>query len=302
VSLRTVMGRALALTAIVVPGVIGGAAAANAAAPALELHTGRLVYEQVSRGYHGVIPITITNHTAADMPLSADFVEPVAGTIYRDWDTPCFFGDLVDGRRSNSCTFPTLKAGATLRRNLTFDALISHRSYAMSGPDFTLTVSDGNTGASATATSTTRFRAANGSLAHPRRYVQDTQSKITMTAGRKVTLTEQEDGSFQGTLPITVTYKGDAPNEYLLLHGDLPGDARLWNMDPAAVCLDDCELAGGQFGPGDARSYTATIRVPAGTPAGVLGTGTLSVSPVWNAPITDVTPDDNSSAVAITVS
>ena len=66
--------------------------------------------------------------------------------------------------------------------------------------------------------------------------------------------------------------------------------------------MADCELAGGQFGPGDTRSYTVTIGVPAGTPAGVLGTGTLSVSPVWNAPITDVTPDDNSSTFSITVS
>jgi hypothetical protein len=301
-SLRTVMGRALALTAIIVPGVIGGAAAANAAAPALELHIGRLVYEQADRGYQGVVAITITNHTDVDMPLSADFVEPVAGTIYRDTDVACFYGDLVDGRRSNSCTFPGIKAGQTVRRNLTFEALISHRSYAMSGPDFTLTVTDPNTRARATATSTTRFRAANGSLAHPRRYVQDTQTKITMTAGREVTLTEKEDGSFQGTLPVTVTYGGDAPNNHLLLHGDLPGGARLWTMEPADVCLDDCELAGGAFGPGDTRSYTATLRVPAGTPTGVLGNGTLSVSPVWNAPLTDVTPGDNSSPIAITVS
>jgi hypothetical protein len=302
VFLRTVMGRALALTAIVVPGVIGGAAVANAAPPALELHTGRLVYEQVGRGYHGVIPITITNHTAADMPLDAEFVEPVAGSIYQGWDGPCNFGDLVDGRRSNICTFPTLKAGETLQGNLTFDALISHRSYAMSGPDFTLTVEDSTTGASATATSTTRFRAANGSLAHPRRYVQDTKSKITMTSGHSVTLTEQADGSFQGTVPLTVTYKGDAPNNYLLLQGDLPGGARLWSMDPPGVCFEECELAGGQFGPGDTRSYTATIQVPAGTPAGKLGTGTLSVSPVWNAPITDVTPYDNKSTLSVTVS
>jgi hypothetical protein len=296
------MGRALAVTAIVVPGVLGGAAAANAAAPALELRTGRLVYEQAGRGYHGVIPITITNNTAADMELTADFVEPVAGTINGDSDVSCLFGGLVDGRRSNSCTLATLAAGATLRRTLTFDALISHRPYAMSGPDFTLTITDQNTGASATATSVTRFRAANGSLAHPRPYAQDTQTKITITAAGAVTLTEQEDGSLQGTLPITVSYQGDAPNNYLLLHADLPDGAGLWNIDPAAQCMADCELAGGQFGPGDTRSYTVTIGVPAGTPAGVLGTGTLSVSPVWNAPITDVTPDDNSSTFSITVS
>jgi hypothetical protein len=302
-SARTILGRVLAVTAIAVPAVLGGATAATAAPPSpLQFQAGRLVLEPSARGYHGSIEFSVTNGGATDTSIGLTFVDPVAGgrVEFRDPSAgPCLYGEPVDGRQSENCYLTTVKAGVTYRNALEFDVLTKARAYAMTGPDVALTLTRDNDPV-VTRTVATRFRSTTGSLRHARPYVQDTKSDITVRAGAEIALTEQPDGSFRGGVPVTVTYRGDAPHWELTLAGDFPGGVALWEIDPAGVCMDVCEIPG-QFTEGETRTMTAYLHAPAGTPAGELGVGTLTVQNRWITPVEDVTPADNTVPVRVTV-
>jgi hypothetical protein len=148
------------------------------------------------------------------------------------------------------------------------------------------------------------LRGTNGKIKDPVPYVQDTQTDITLTAAASVTLTRQEDGSYLGRLPMTVSWVGDAPNYEAWIDLPLPDGWYTPDTDPSAnaPCWQGCTVPGGAFFDGDVRTFDMLIHAPEDTVAGAAGTATATVAANWGfTPLTDVSPENNAVTFSYTV-
>ncbi|MCO1598202.1 hypothetical protein M8C17_23920, partial [Micromonospora sp. RHAY321] len=282
------------------------AALASTHAPA-SVSAGRLVLEPTDGGYRGTLPVTITNRSRAAEYYSIQVTEPVAGSFDGLQPTgACFNGGLVENRRVMVCGVdgPDLEPGERRRLGVTFEVLTAHRSYAMIAgggrvevvPGHTQQVADGENFSA-------RFRGTDGSLDHPRPYVQDTVARASLTSDTAaLTLTRQADGTYAGRLPVTVRYAGDAPHDYLAVRAVLPAGVEIAGTDPqdSPSFGEWFDVPGGRMGVGEERTFAVLFRAPADTTAGDLGTVGLTVSTRYGADeVAEASPADNSLQVTL---
>ncbi|MEK8109257.1 hypothetical protein NKG94_40255 [Micromonospora sp. M12] len=185
--------------------------------------------------------------------------------------------------------------------------LTAPRPYAMTAADGRVEVVPGRTQQVAAGRDfTTVFRSTNGSLRHPRPYVQDTSANASLAAGADaVTLTRQANGTYAGRLPVTVRYAGDAPHDYLSVQATLPVGVEIAGTDPqdAPSFGGFFEVPGGRMAAGEERTFAVLFRASADTVAGDLGSVDLVLSTRYGAgEVADATPADNSVRVTLSAS
>ncbi|MBO4209747.1 hypothetical protein [Micromonospora echinofusca] len=297
---------------------IGSALALLAAAPAVagppattasdaSITVGRLVLEPTERGYRGSLPITVTNEGDTTTYFTVRITEPVRGTI-ADLvpSNACTYGYTADLRRIFDCGVPgpNLVPGEQRSFQMTFQVLTTPRSYPMVAEGGLVTVTPSGQPVADQSSFTTLFRSTSGSLRKPRPYVQDTRADAGLTTPGQVTLTRQADGSFLGRMPVTVRYGGDAGHDRLMIEAvTLPAGMRFQGTDPQDMPSFPTwvEVPGGQFMPGEVRSFDILFDVPAGTPLGPIGTATVLLSTHWAyGAVADVDPADNTVSFTVT--
>jgi hypothetical protein len=192
----------------------------------------------------------------------------------------CTLDKTPDNRDISNCyTDSPIAAGATGIITIGFDSPAKPQPFAQVAPALGRVEVAGRT-----ATFPAIFRSTTGKLTHPRVYVQDTESKLTVTAS-DVTLTRQADGTFAGRSTVTVRNDGDAPHHNLQADLATPPGVEDWPfIDPADVCVGPSEgfpVPAGYFGEGcfvlgqvaegQTRTFDWILRAPEETPAGSLG-------------------------------
>ncbi|MEW1587323.1 hypothetical protein AB0283_18035, partial [Micromonospora vinacea] len=279
------LGSALALVATLP----GTAALASTGAPAA-ISAGRLVLEPTGNGYRGTVAVTITNRSRAADYYGILVTEPVAGSF--DGlvpDGPCIQADPVENRRVIACSVsgPDLEPGERRHLDVAFEVLTAPRPYAMTAAGGRVEVMPGRTQQVAAGRDfTTLFRATNGSLRHPRQYVQDTSANASLTAGADaLTLTRQADGTYAGRLPVTVRYAGDAAHDYLAVQATLPAGVEIAGTDPQDMPStgESFEVPGGRMAAGEERTFAVLFRTSPDTVAGDLGPVDLVLSTRYGA-------------------
>ena len=268
----------------------GGAVAAQAAPTgAVTVEAGRLVLEPGEYGHTGSLRIAIGNPASEPFNGSVTITEPIpAATTTIDGAGGCVFtGTTPDNRTISSCVLDTIPAGETGVVTVGFQSPAKPQPYAQVAPQRGSVEVAG-----ATANFPALFRSTNGSLRHPRPYVQDTTGSLTVTTPGDVTLTQQPDGSFAGRVPVTVYNNGDAPHRYLNAEVAIPAGLDKWpGVEGVEGCSGasqlptppggnamGCSVAGDQLAEGQTRTFAWILTAPAGTPAGPLGTGTTLVN------------------------
>ncbi|QGN46756.1 hypothetical protein ACN26Y_10885 [Micromonospora sp. WMMD558] len=298
------LGAATALFALAAPAV---------AAPdrkAASLDVGRLVLDPTDRGYRGSLPVTVTNLGTTATYYSVTFVEPVGGSF--EGLTPeeaCVFNGLVDNRRQINCMVPgsLLEPGERRRFTVNFHALTPTRDVAMTikGGLISVNSGDGRDDVADRERFTTLFRSTTGSLRNPVPYVQDQQADVSITTAGAVTLTPQEDGSYLGRLPVTVTWDGDAAHEHLSVEAiGLPAGVMIWGTDPQDLpsFFTWFAVPGEQFIDGETRTFDVLLRAEPGTAPGALGTVTFDLDTMWDGNVVpDPDPADNTASFTVTV-
>lgn len=287
-----------------------GAAPARAAAPSgassVTVTVDRLILDPGDRGYRGTLAFALEYRGSRPTYFNLWFTEPVAGSFIgiQPSDVCGWDGTDAAGRRMMWCGVPggDLLPGRQHRFALDFQVLTTPQSYAMTAPDSVLTVQSGSDATvSGSAPFGTLFRSTSGSLDQPQPYVQDTRSDISVVTG-DATLTRQTDGTFAGRTSVTVRHGDDAPHFELSAQLDLPAAVHLDDLDPSDVCMGSyCAVPGGKFMEGEVRTFDLLLSAPADTPAGTIGSGSVTVTASWLTEITDVYPADNTAAFAVTV-
>ncbi|QLQ37938.1 hypothetical protein [Micromonospora robiginosa] len=300
------LGTGAAVLALAAP----AAAAPITAEPAADISVGRLVLEPTARGYHGSLPVTVTNNGPAATYYSVFLTEPVAGS-FRGVDPAeaCGFGGLQDNRRTATCGVPggDIEPGESRTFAVTFEVLTQTRDVAMiaKGGKISVNVGDGRNEVADRASYAARFRSTTGSLRNPVPYVQDSQARASLTTAGAATLTRQEDGSYRGRLPVTVRWAGDAGHDQLWAEATgLPAGVQIWGTDPqdAPSFFTSFTVPGGRFMAGEQRSFDVLLYAEPGTVPGDLGTTTLQLNTQWDAlTVPDATPADNSASFTVTV-
>ncbi|MDZ5444712.1 hypothetical protein U2F26_18510 [Micromonospora sp. 4G57] len=289
-------------------------AAPAAAAPAgggldADVSVGRLVLDPTERGYRGDLPITVTNLGRVDTYFSVTIVEPVAGSIGNlSPDSPCGFQGLQDNRRVVNCLVPgpNLKPGERRTFSVAFQALTTPRDVAMTatGGQVSVNVGDGSPEVADGESFVARFRSTSGSLRNPVPYVQDSQARASITTAGAATLVRQEDGSYQGRLPVTVRWSGDAAHDFLYVDAtSLPAGVAIWGTDPQDLpsFFTNFVVPGGRFMAGEERSFDVLLRAEPGTTAGDLGSVTFELSTRWDSiAVADADPADNAATFNVT--
>jgi hypothetical protein len=260
-----------------------GAGAAAQAAPAgkVTVSVNRLILEPGQYGHTGNIQIAVTNGTSEPFSGGVTITEPIAGTmVHFDGAGGCTLDKTPDNRDISNCyTDSPIAAGATGIITIGFDSPAKPQPFAQVAPALGRVEVAGRT-----ATFPAIFRSTTGKLTHPRVYVQDTESKLTVTAS-DVTLTRQADGTFAGRSTVTVRNDGDAPHHNLQADLATPPGVEDWPfIDPADVCVGPSEgfpVPAGYFGEGcfvlgqvaegQTRTFDWILRAPEETPAGSLG-------------------------------
>ncbi|MGC4838729.1 hypothetical protein ACLQ3D_29900 [Micromonospora vinacea] len=299
------LGSTLALVATLP----GTAALASTGAPAA-ISAGRLVLEPTGNGYRGTLPVTITNRSRAADYYTVLVTEPVAGSF--DGLVPngaCIQADPVDNLRVFACSVdgPDLEPGERRSLEVAFTVRTAPRPYAMSAAGGRVEVMPGRTQQVAAGKDfTTLFRATNGSLRHPRPYVQDPSANASLAAGADaLTVTRQADGTYAGRLPVTVRYAGDAAHDYLAVQATVPAGLEIAGTDPqdSPSFGGFFEVPGGRMAAGEERTFAVLFRTSPGTVAGDLGTVDLVLSTRYGAgEVADAAPADNTVRVTVTAS
>ncbi|MFC4018332.1 hypothetical protein ACFOW4_10265 [Micromonospora sp. GCM10011542] len=298
------LGPTAALLAFAAP-----AAAAPAGGLDADVSVGRLVLDPTERGYQGSLPITVTNRGPAETYFSVTIVEPVAGTIGNvSPDSPCGYGPLQNNRRLVNCSVPgpALKPGERRSFSVAFQALTTPRDVAMiaTGGEVSVNVGDGNPAIADEESFVARFRSTSGSLRHPVPYVQDSQARASISTAAGATLVRQEDGSYQGRLPVTVRWAGDTAHEFLFVEATtLPAGVRIWGTDPQDLpsFFTNFVVPGGRFMPGEERSFDVLLRAEPDTVPGDLGAVTFQLDTQWGGNVVaDADPADNTASFAVT--
>ena len=250
------------------------ATAAHAAArPTLKIKAERLILEPGPRGYHGEIDVTVKYRGDVPVYSNVRFTEPVAGAeAGLDPYGPCLTGSATPRRQFN-CLVPggMLQPGETRTFTITITTLVAPRAYAMRGPNVAIVFETGLPApASATTMVRTLFRSTSGSLHNPRPYTQDTHPDPRVTVS----------GTTVDLIPVTLTWNGDAPYDYLYLRFALPAGVEVLGIDPDHECgRTTCEVPGGRFLPGESRTLQVRVRAPADFTS---GTGSVAAVVEWD--------------------
>jgi hypothetical protein len=298
----------VALSAAISATIIGSPAQAapdEAAASSVSVSLGRLVLEPGPRGYTGSLRVTAKYQGDEPAYLNLSITEPVDGSfVGLDPIEACVFGTNDAGRRVVECGFPGERFEPGERRQVTVDfgVLTQPQAYAMASAAGQITVRSGSEpAASDTGSFVALFRSTAGSLRHPRPYVQDTTTDLTVTAGAAA-LVRQDDGTFAGRATVTVRYGTDAAHYQVGLEVTLPDGVRFDGVEPPEACGGlSCVVPGGPLMQGEVRTFGVLLSAPAGTVAGPLGSGGLAVDAHWGSTThPDVDPADNTAAFAVT--
>ena len=242
-------------------GALATPAAAHAAADSATISVGGLVLEPTERGYAGTLEVTVQNTGTEPAYLGLAIVEPIAnswqGLVVED---ACVWNWNTDGRRTIYCgTGSVFQPGEVRRVDSKLRSLSKTRKYAMEalGGEIGLTFNDGTSGP--LTPFSTLLRSTTGSVADPRPFVQDTQSNITLKTGKALKLTKDADGRFRGRLAVTVTWRGNAPHQYVpVTPSGLPENFWVEGTDPdgGMPCWNGCDAPGGEFMQGETRTFS----------------------------------------------
>ncbi|AXO34136.1 hypothetical protein [Micromonospora sp. B006] len=272
---------------------VAAAPASAAARPSTASVADRLVLEPTERGYRGSLTVDLTYRGAEPGRASYVITEPIPGSYENvEWGISCnSSGDVLpDGRTRVECNVPGGELTSGERRSFTIDftVLTPTRPYAMKAGAGRLAVKvDGTTVTDESFS--TRFRSTTGSLADPQPYVRDRQPDLRVTAPDAVTLVRQPDGMFEGRLPVTLRYAGDAPHDSVWYAVERVPDGvwEPWTESCGINCVE-----GGAFMTGEERSLTLIVSAPADTPVGELGPVDIQFH-LSRAIAADVDPGDN---------
>ncbi|MEU4789049.1 hypothetical protein ACFWRG_16845 [Micromonospora tulbaghiae] len=297
------LGGAAALITLAAP-----AAAAPSAATAgrVDVTAQRLVLDPTDRGYVGTLTATVTNRRSTATSVSLVVTEP-AGASFTSIEPGggCFYNRLVENRLVIGCGGEQIEAGKSLTFRLGFHVWTTARSYPMvANGGWIEVVPSGATAASDATGFTTLFRSTTGSLRKPRPYVQAVDTDLSIR-GSAVTLTPQPDGTLLGRMPVTVRYGNDAPTFALNVGATLPAGVQVDHIEPQDMPSFPYgfSVPGGRFVPGEERTFDVFLWAPAGTAAGELGTGSLTVTGSYfygaDDP-QDVDPSDNTTSFTVT--
>ncbi|WP_144122206.1 hypothetical protein [Catellatospora sichuanensis] len=271
------------------------AVASAAEATSASVSIGSLVLEPTDRGYAGTLATTVTNTGTEPAWLSISIVEPVANSWQKiEIDDVCFWNWNADGRRTITCGIGSqLAPGEERRVDSTFRVLSKTRKYAMEalGGEIGVLHNDGTSGP--TTPFSALFRSTTGSVADPRPFVQDTRSNITLKVGKALKLKKDTDGRFRGRLPVTVTWRGNAPHQYVPV--DLVGlPDGVWadgtDPDGGMPCFTGCAAPGGEFMQGETRTFDLIVSAAEDAVVGDYGTITATSGVSWG-PDWETTPD-----------
>jgi len=267
---------------------LGGVAAHAAPADAVTVKVNRLILEPAEAGHTGVIRITVRNTGSEPYSDGVTITEPIADTLETiEGTSACGINEGPDGRLSYGCSLDdAIAPGASAVIKVSFRSPAKPQPFAQIAPQ------PGSVQAGAvTAEFPALFRSTSGSLRTPQPYVQDTVGTLAVTAA-DVTLTRQPDGTFAGSVPVTVHNNGDAAHRNLGTAVTVPAGIDGWpNIEPSDVCVPgaeglptppggsgvSCSLYGGQLAEGHERTFEWILTAPAETAAGLLGTGTTLV-------------------------
>ncbi|WBB79071.1 hypothetical protein O7606_23250 [Micromonospora sp. WMMD882] len=285
-----VAATALAVTLAGAPGAQAAPATADAGTASV---ADRLVLEPTERGYRGALTAEVTNQSAETVWASYVITEPVPGSYRNDsWAADCYSpGDwLADGRVQVECIVPGSMLAPGERREFTvpFQVLTTVQPYAMKAGKGTLAVKVGGTLVTQESFRT-RFRSPTGSLADPQPYVRDTRPDAAISVTGDLTVVRQPEGYFEGRLPVTVRYAGDAPHTSLEVR-PVGMPAGFW--DPWTECSHFC-VPGGPMMEGEERTFDLVFGAASDITLGDLGTGGLEVRAWQMNPAPEADPSDN---------
>jgi hypothetical protein len=268
---------------------LGGGVAAHAApADDVTVRVTRLILEPAEAGHTGVVRVAVRNTGSEPFSGGVTITEPIAGTLETiEGTSACGINEGPDGRLSYGCSLDeSIAPGATAVVKVNFRSPAQPQPFAQIAPQpGSVQVGD------VTAEFPALFRSTSGSLRTPQPYVQDTVGALAVTAA-DVTLTRQPDGTFAGSVPVTVRNNGDAAHRGLGAAVAVPAGVDGWpGIEPSAVCVGlgdelpippggsgvGCALEGGQLAEGHERTFEWILTAPAETAAGPLGTGTTLV-------------------------
>ncbi|MGY0007609.1 hypothetical protein [Micromonospora sp. I033] len=293
----------------VLAGVLGLTAALSVVAgPAQAAPTGstatvadRLILEPTERGYRGSLEVDLTYQGAEPGRATYVITEPIPGSYHNvEWGITCYSsGDLLpDYRTRVECDVPGGELVPGERRSFTvdFQVLTSVQPYAMKTGNGELAVKVGGEIVADEAFST-RFRSTTGTLANARPYVQDTQPDVSVSITGGLTLARRSDGFFEGRLPVTVRYNGDAPHDQVWFEPvSLPdGVWEPWTEECGLNCVP-----GGAFMEGEERTFTLIFSTQNELEAGDLGEGSVAFRALSRYQ-TDANPTDNVITFPVTV-
>ncbi|WP_433306872.1 hypothetical protein ACQP2F_21960 [Actinoplanes sp. CA-030573] len=261
-------------------------AAAPAAAAAVTVTAGPLVLEPGRHGHTGSVRATIHNDTAEPFLGSVLITEPLPATIDTiEGASGCTLDHTPDQRAIAICSLDAAIApGGTGVVTVRFRSPARPRVYPQIAPQHGTVTVEGSTADFAAI-----FRSVTGSVRNPRPYAQSTAAALTVTA-RDVTLTRRPDGTFAGRVPVSVRNGTDAPHAYLSAAIVVPPGVDYPSIEPPDACVlgtdrlpvapgenaSTCGVAGGQLAERDTRAFDFVLTAPAGTPTGLLGTGTTT--------------------------
>ncbi|MFG1607192.1 hypothetical protein [Actinoplanes sp. NPDC049265] len=274
---------ALAASSVLLAG--GVAAQAAPAAADVTFTVGNLIFEPQQWGHTGSLEVTITNHTDQDVDKAVTVLEPLAGTFDDATGTQgCLIAAPQDGRQAWDCYLGTIPAGESVTVNVVFYSPAAGKPVARRATTSGSIEIDGKTVAFPAV-----FRSTSGSVANPVAYTPDQTANLTVTTPGNVTLTRQDDGTFAGRIPVTLTGNGDAGHQ--LLGGQMAAPAGLtdWpyavdgNCGPGDVDLPVPPGGTGvgcaffeRLAQGQTRTYDWLFTAPADSQPGPLGTATTS--------------------------
>ncbi|SCG75542.1 hypothetical protein [Micromonospora humi] len=295
--LSTMLAAVLGMTAsLALVGVPAQAATAGSTATVSD----RLVLEPTERGYRGSLEIDVSYQGSEPSFISYVMTEPIPVSFQNpEWGAQCNDSGqiLSDGRTRVECQFAGFQLEPGERRTFTLDfaVLTPTQAYAMKARAGRIVVKVGDT-VITDETFSTRFRSTTGSLANPRPYVQDAQPDLRVSAASAVTLVRQPDGRFEGRLPVTLRYVGDAPHSFVWYTVDrLP--AQVGEPWTEGSGLNSVE--GGALMDGEERRLTLIVNAAADAPIGELGQVDIQFSLI-RAIAPDVDPTDDRITFTVT--
>ncbi|MBY8873961.1 hypothetical protein K7640_19205 [Micromonospora sp. PLK6-60] len=291
-------------------GLAVAAAPAVAADPVanLTVSTNRLVLDPADRGYQGTLKITVANTGTAGAYPTVRITEPVAASLrLNGTGLSCNWNESTTSRQAMHCDdLQKLAPGRSRIYRIPFEVLTTVRDRAMSVDGGAVAVNTtGDYPLSADVPFATLFRASDGSLRNPEPYVQSTRPDASVSVGDAV-LTQQEDGSWSGRLPVTVRYANDAPHRLIIGELSLPDGVRYRGTDPATGPSggSDFDVPGGPFLAGEERTVDVLLSADAdaGITPGEVGPVTVSLFIHWFPQVEDLNPADNVATGTISAS